>query len=56
MRNGSLAGSKTGAYKVHFATAREAFNMVAAAIDGKRGEPNDFRNYRLRSIMNNGVN
>lgn len=46
-------GEKTGKYSVHFASAREAFNMVSAAIDGKRGKPNDFRNYRLRSIMNN---
>jgi hypothetical protein len=45
------AGEKTGAYKIHFASAREAFNMVTAAIDGRHGEPNDFRNYRLRTIM-----
>lgn len=44
-------GEKTGKYKVHFASAREAFNMVSAAIDGKNGEPNDFRDYRLKSIM-----
>jgi hypothetical protein len=44
-------GERTGKYKVHFATAREAFNMVAAAIEGKKGTPNDFRNYRLRAIM-----
>lgn len=44
-------GEKTGQYKVHFASAREAFNMVSAAIDGKKGVPNDFRNYRLKSIM-----
>ena len=44
-------GEKTGNYQVHFATAREAFNMVLAAIDGQTGIPNDFRNYRLRSIM-----
>ena len=44
-------GEKTGKYKVHFATAREAFNMVSAAIDGKRGTPNDFRDYRLQAIM-----
>ena len=44
-------GEKSGDYKVHFATAREAFNMVSAAIDGKKGEPNDFRNYHLQSIM-----
>ncbi|HRH45794.1 MAG TPA: hypothetical protein PKY82_29400, partial [Pyrinomonadaceae bacterium] len=45
-------GEKTGKYKVHFASASEAFNLVLAAIDGKKGEPNDFRNYRLKSIMN----
>lgn len=44
-------GEKTGDYKVHFATAREAFNIVSAAIDGKKGTPNDFRNYRLKAIM-----
>lgn len=44
-------GEKTGEYSVHFATAREAFNMVWAAIDGKSGSPNDFRNYRLKAIM-----
>jgi hypothetical protein len=40
---------------VHFATAREAFNMATAAIDGKNGSPNEFRDYRLRSIMQNGA-
>lgn len=44
-------GEKTGGFKVHFATAREAFNMVAAAIDGKKGDPGMFRDYRLRPIM-----
>lgn len=46
-------GEKTGDYKVYFATAREAFNMVAAAIDGKRGSPGDYRDYRLKPIMKN---
>jgi hypothetical protein len=45
-------GEKSGAYMVHFATAREAFNMVAAAADGAAGDPNDYRNYRLQTIMN----
>lgn len=45
-------GEKTGDYKVHFATAREAFNMILAAVDGREGTPNDFRNYRLKTIMN----
>ncbi|MGI8495332.1 MAG: hypothetical protein ACR2L1_08480 [Pyrinomonadaceae bacterium] len=44
-------GEKTGDYKVHFATAREAFNMVSAAIDGKSGTPSGFRDYRLKAIM-----
>lgn len=48
-------GDHTGEYDVHFATAREAFNMVEAAIDGKDGSPNEFRDYRLKSIMNAGV-
>lgn len=47
--------AKSGAFKVHFATAREAFNMAAAAIDGKSGEPAAFRDYRLRPIMRNGT-
>ncbi len=44
-------GEKTSQYKTHFATAREAFNMVAAAIDGKKGNPGEFRDYRLRTLM-----
>lgn len=44
-------GEKAGNYKVHFASAREAFNMVMAAIDGKSGSPNEFRDYRLKTIM-----
>jgi hypothetical protein len=44
-------GENTGNYKVHFASAREAVNMVFAAIDGKKGNPGSFRDYRLRSIM-----
>ena len=44
-------GAKTGKYTIHFASAREAFNMISAAIDGKSGDPHEFRNYRLRTIM-----
>lgn len=44
-------GDKTGKYRVHFASAREAFNMVSAAIDGKSGDPHAYRDYRLQSIM-----
>jgi hypothetical protein len=45
-------GEKTGKYKVYFASAREAFNMVSAAIEGKKGNPGEFRDYRLKAIMN----
>jgi hypothetical protein len=44
-------GEKTNDYAVHFASAREAFNMVTAAIDGKQGTPDAFRDYRLKAIM-----
>jgi hypothetical protein len=42
---------RTGEFKIHFASAREAFNMAIAAVDGHEGNPNDFRDYRLRQIM-----
>ena len=48
-------GEKTNDYAVHFASAREAVNMVFAAIDGKNGDPNDARNYRLQAIMNKKI-
>jgi hypothetical protein len=38
-------------FRVHFATAREAFNMIAAAVDGRTGEPHEYRDYKLRQIM-----
>lgn len=44
-------GQKTGEYDVHFTSARETFNLILAAMDGKTGEPGKYRNYRLRSIM-----
>jgi hypothetical protein len=42
---------RTGAFKLHFASAREMFNIAMAAIDGKEGEPGLYRDYRLRQIM-----
>lgn len=44
-------GNRTGQFKVHFASAREAFNMVMAALDGCSGEPGRYREYRLHQIM-----
>lgn len=44
-------GGATGSYDVHFTTAREAFNITMAAVDGKKGSPNQYRDYRLKPIM-----
>jgi hypothetical protein len=33
-------------HQVHFATAREAANMILAAVDGQTGSPGRFRDYR----------
>jgi hypothetical protein len=41
---------RDGRFKIHFATAREAFNIALAAVDGRGGEPGGYRNYRLRPI------
>ena len=35
-------------YRLHYVTAREAYNIVKAAEDGKNGNPNDFRDYVLK--------
>ena len=43
--------AKTGEFNVYFATAREAFNMVMAAVDGHAGSPGQFRDYKLQQIM-----
>jgi hypothetical protein len=34
-------------FRLHYVTAREAFNMVKAAEAGHSGDPNDFRDYLL---------
>jgi hypothetical protein len=44
-------GQRSGEYKVHFATAREAFNIAMAAVDGRPGEPGLYRDYLLRPLM-----
>jgi len=35
-------------FRLHFTTSRESANMILAAIDGKTGNPDNFRNYRFR--------
>ena len=42
---------KTQEFSVYFASAREAFNMVMAAVDGHSGSPGQYRDYKLRQIM-----
>lgn len=32
---------------LHYVSAREAYNIIKAAEDGKQGNPNDYRDYRL---------
>lgn len=42
---------RSGDIKIHFASAREAFNMVEAAIEGKSGSPHKHRDHQLIPIM-----
>ena len=44
-------GDRTGEYKIHFATAREAFNIAMAAVDGSSGDPGLYRDYLLHPLM-----
>ena len=46
--------ARAGRYKIHFASAREAFNIATAAVDGRAGEPGQYRDYLLRPIMGEG--
>jgi hypothetical protein len=42
---------RTREFKLHFASARETFNLVMAALDGCDGEPGAYRDYRLVQVM-----
>jgi hypothetical protein len=42
---------RTRRFKLHFASAREMFNIAMAAVDGREGEPGLYRDYKLRQIM-----
>ena len=46
------ASERAPRFKLHFATAREAFNIAMAAVDGKSGDPHLYRDYLLHPIMN----
>ena len=34
-------------WKLHYVTAREMFNIAAAAMDGRSGDPAEYRDYVL---------
>ncbi len=42
---------RTNRFKIHFASAREAFNIAMAAVEGRAGSPNQYRDYNLKPIM-----
>lgn len=35
-------------WKLHYVTAREMYNVALAAMDGKEGDPNEYRDYDLK--------
>lgn len=43
--------SRTDAFTIRFASAREAFNIAMSGIEGRRGDPHLYRDYKLKSIM-----
>ena len=44
-------GQRSGAFEVYFASAREAFNIAMAAVEGLEGAPSLYRNHWLQLIM-----
>jgi hypothetical protein len=44
------SADRDGGFRIHFATAREAFNIAMAAVDGREGDPSLYRDYRLVPI------
>lgn len=42
---------RSNEFKLHFASAREAFNIALAAADGRDGNPHLYRDYRLLSNL-----
>jgi hypothetical protein len=41
-----------GRYRLHYVTAREAFNIVRAAEDGLHGDPDLYRDHEVREPLN----
>jgi hypothetical protein len=44
-------GAKDRSETLHFTTAREMTNIILAACDGRAGNPNDYRDYRFKRIL-----
>ena len=40
-------------YKLHYVTAREMFNIIKAAEAGENGEPGQYKDYKLVSMLKN---
>lgn len=41
-------------YRLHYVTAREAYNIVRAAEDGLSGDPDIYRSYEVKEPLNRG--
>lgn len=41
-------------FRVHFATARQAYNIAMAAA-GNKGNPNDYRDYQIKPYLNSRI-
>lgn len=39
--------AKNAGFRFHYVTAREMYNIARAAMDGKSGDPSDFRDYEI---------
>jgi len=42
-------------YRLHFMTAREAYNTAMAACEGRTGNPNDYRGYIVKPYLNSRI-
>jgi hypothetical protein len=42
-------------YKLHYVTAREAYNIIKAAEAGMKGDPNDYRDFVIKKYYNRHI-
>jgi hypothetical protein len=43
-------------YRLHYMTAREAYNVVKAAEAGFKGNPNDYRDFEIKPYLYENIN